>query len=1232
MSIFHSMVSQFKPNVWSDPAHFAIKVLVSFFLRTMVEIKPYIDDDDEDQSNWVPLTSSSKPTSNKSVGNVASDAPAAADETYANQKTCGAVNSDLKHNSNMNQHDNVPRTYVSKGSQDSLVLLENIHDVSEGEEEDDDCGWQKISSSPPLQHQSSTTDAPNKEESWSWSKQLITHLTTTQAPTTATSSAPLVVEDVASDDDGDNNIVWQKPNKLEDDAVEKSRRRRHEIETKNVIEQEYDDVPNAKPKRIVRQQESKEQPLQHNNQAPQVVDDDDTPWERYKQNEKEKPKTSAPPPRFQHIPSQRRQQQSHNQRTNDDDPPSVKTKLQQTFIHDPLCALPFCFLKHLYYETKLQLTQTWDMYFEHNELQSVLAPLVLIVLIGMFGIALVGSGLYQLGMLVAKSGMHALLSFGKWMIGYALTMGYQILWSSLYSCVVLGLGVWVWSKARKIPTTTEEMTDKKASNTWKVPSISTIVPWTIALSSPALYEAVIIILSLRTILPILTQSGTGFESCDAEEEPYCLADGNQQSTSHGMSSIAVSVVVLLLAAINVYVVSVAAKMMDEKARSQTKVLEESSLESSTEEANNSSSSSYISRLHKNYELIQRHAGICHTISIITLAITSVLLLLVQTLYIHYQQEGGRNVLVTLVNQMGTVGFNTVCIGLGIFVLVTLWNITINAITTSDTIIRVSFGQISRSALKKAVIEISSNAVWSSDDTGSSLLGILSDDDGALRLAILEWIIERWTASSNLSSEEESDAASSTNQDATPTPTRGDNDNNHDSSRSNNSHGNISSDSTENIDQSGNNSGDSSGTNNDTPHEPVALPSYQSLQGLIAKLDADETLIPTIERYRAWVYSLPPSRNAATCVALWKMCPAIAILMLSLGFSLLGGLLTLLLSCMGASSASNSRFGFGLLICTVLSPLICLEYIRVSRWWMKTTSHLKKLEYDTQSNHEQMQRDLVMILLRADAVDDDDQPVINVNLLFDTSSFLLRIWFLLLESISVLESSIPVVRCATVASAAADLTTNTICLVDLALEVKKRGLIGGAGVLIWDAFQHHLSKELKQRKQETYGTSSDQARGSSETDDAEEEELGGQYTGAVMSAVGNVGKISHNVSCLVKSGSRNENDVVEGNDAQGESSHREDPAEPPHPADKEDKTPSTPENVKEAPSPTTIDQDEEEISVQEKSCEHGNDDNGGLMPFLVGGGIALVGAVAGIAVHAATNNNGQEQDKRRKKDK
>ena len=123
-----------------DPAHLQkVLCLLIFFSRTMVEIKPYIDDDDEDQSNWVPLTASSpKPITNKYVGNNMSSEAAAADDAYANQKTCGVV-SDLSINSNMNQSDdNVPRTYVSKGSQDSLVLLENIHDDSEGEEEDDD--------------------------------------------------------------------------------------------------------------------------------------------------------------------------------------------------------------------------------------------------------------------------------------------------------------------------------------------------------------------------------------------------------------------------------------------------------------------------------------------------------------------------------------------------------------------------------------------------------------------------------------------------------------------------------------------------------------------------------------------------------------------------------------------------------------------------------------------------------------------------------------------------------------------------------------------------------------------------------------------------------------------------------------------------------------------------------------------------------------------------------------
>jgi len=224
--------------------------------------------------------------------------------------------------------------------------------------------------------------------------------------------------------------------------------------------------------------------------------------------------------------------------------------------------------------------------------------------------------------------------------------------------------------------------------------------------------------------------------------------------------------------------------------------------------------------------------------------------------------------------------------------------------------------------------------------------------------------------------------------------------------------------------------------------------------------------------------------------------------------------------LGILPTSNGIYGLGTLgvIFTIISPVAWLEYIRVSRWWTKTTCHLKTLEYDTHSDNEQVQRDVVMVLLRADAdcnFSSQESPI-NVNFMFDTSSFLLRIWYLLLESISVLESSIPVVRSLTVASSVADLTTNTICLVDLALEVKKRGLLGGAGVLIWDAFQHHLSKELDQRRRQ--GTTSDRTSSSSDQqgcgDSEAEEKLGGQYTGSIINAVGNVGKITHNVSCLI----------------------------------------------------------------------------------------------------------------------
>mmetsp|Transcript_29673 Transcript_29673/g.62943 ORF Transcript_29673/g.62943 Transcript_29673/m.62943 type:complete len:170 (-) Transcript_29673:175-684(-) len=76
------------------------------------------------------------------------------------------------------------------------------------------------------------------------------------------------------------------------------------------------------------------------------------------------------------------------------------------------------------------------------------------------------------------------------------------------------------------------------------------------------------------------------------------------------------------------------------------------------------------------------------------------------------------------------------------------------------------------------------------------------------------------------------------------------------------------------------------------------------------------------------------------------------------------------------------------------------------------------------------------------------------------------------------------------------------------------------------------------------------------------------------------------------------------------------------------------SVKEAvPTPCNGNQDSDpsrnqgEENLSQEKTEHDHDDNGGLVPFLIGGGLALLGAVAGIAVHASNNSN--DEDKRKK---
>jgi hypothetical protein len=313
----------------------------------------------------------------------------------------------------------------------------------------------------------------------------------------------------------------------------------------------------------------------------------------------------------------------------------------------------------------------------------------------------------------------------------------------------------------------------------------------------------------------------------------------------------------------------------------------------------------------------------------------------------------------------------------------------------------------------------------------------------------------------------------------------------------------------------------------------------------------------------------------------------------------------------------------------------LEYHRVQIWWTKTASYIKSIEYEVTSSDSQiMQRDLAMNLMRADLEDSASQRVVIANFPVDTSSILLRIWLLLIESVSALEASIPVVRCATVTCAAADLTTNTMSLVDLALEVKKRGLLGGVGMIVWDAFCYNLSIELEQRKREVDDTRSTDQACEEQSDDGED--LGGQYTGAAVNAVANFGKLSHNLSCLMekkKSEHGDERKRDGGNDGNKndestkwlgvETSNHGVSSEKCNQDDRKSEVPSLGEHNQD--DPTGLKQD----GVFHENCGDHQNENGGL-PFLIGGGIALVGAVAGIALHAATSR-GKQAGKDPKKD-
>lgn len=99
-----------------------------------------------------------------------------------------------------------------------------------------------------------------------------------------------------------------------------------------------------------------------------------------------------------------------------------------------------------------------------------------------------------------------------------------------------------------------------------------------------------------------------------------------------------------------------------------------------------------------------------------------------------------------------------------------------------------------------------------------------------------------------------------------------------------------------------------------------------------------------------------------------------------------------------------------------------------------------------------------------------------------NKLILQTWNL----IASFESAIPAVRCATVACATANSTNDAACLVDVAVEIKNHGLLAGIGMLVVDAFSHHLQEVLRRRHKEKNSDTSANHRASHDID------LGGKY--------------------------------------------------------------------------------------------------------------------------------------------
>lgn len=999
---------------------------------------------------------------------------------------------------------------------DTMVFVEH----TDNDEDSDD--WQELSASPSLQQQQqqqATLPATMARMGIGGIEKLI-------SLATAVTSAPPPAERNVEDDD----IIWQKANRIEDNdtraelyrAVIGSGRGENNNRNEGVIKPSYFST------------------------AEEIDPFVPETGEQHERNDRKRPPR---PNNYQSLSSSTSLSSSN-----------VESTLRRKLIHDPLRLIPYHFIRNLYYEIVHQ--------FQSQQNYNDMIPMIsLISLISTLGLAFIAMGLSGVLQIFLRAVIRTCQSLTVWIFSHIIAMAFnKWIWTII---VLIGSSIWIlWTRNTKRKVGEEENVD--TTLTTRVSSISVILPWIVAITSPSNIEAMIIIMSLMTFLSVLIPGSTVF----------------------------VMLVALLVTVINIFVVSTAATKLEEyehEKRSSTfddvgnsnSVVGDLSPVDDLDENNMVNPSSVCDesgvnrkRILMTYTYIQQHICECHILSIATLAIMSTLLILVQALYSYFRNEG-----INFIFTFGKVSCHLLYMGIGFLILNELWNSIILLVNGNN----ISWGEVTRIAFKKSIIEVSSNTVWSKEDVGSGLLGIFSDDDGALRYAILEWVIDRWTTSPKVSIQT---TTSQPVADPTSFTLGGGGRDNATSSSSNTT------------------------TNSSTASCLTSIPSYQSLYKVLNKLDADESLIPTIDRYRDWVYSLPPTQSAAICVSLWKMCPATTTCAVAVVWCI--GI-----SAVGLIAGVTNRDGRNMMcfIVTVLCPSMLLECHRAQTWWTRTQSLIIDMESEVNTG-QMIQRDFTIILLTADSEDSASQRILNAKLPLDTSSLLLRIWHLLIESITMLESFIPAARCATVAVAATDLTSNTMTLVNFALEIKQRGLLFGVGMIVLDAFGYHLSKELEKRTKEA-DTSTDRT-----CEEIYTAILPGQFTSAAVDAVANVGKVSHNLSCLMVKKNNEQCGAMKGGidvgimkDEVSKFLSEEPPSHVDFRADcKQSEMDKNQDNfsLKKETSLQEEEQCEVDVGVEETG------DTGGLQ-VLIGGGIALFGAVAGLAVHAAAS-----KDRRHKK--